>query len=80
MPMLTPPKGRSHKKKTKRMISTPDTLSSSMELSPKKLNMNAFSSESFVTEYDTDIAAKECMVKMDKANKGGRKKKNGKKN
>ena len=46
------------------------------KVSPKKLNMNASSSESYITEDDADVTAEECMKKMDKANKGGRKKKN----
>ena len=71
--MKTPQKGRSHKKK-KKMRSTLNTLSSSLELSPKKLNMNASSSKSFVTEDEVEVAALECMDRLEKKKKGGHKK------
>ena len=75
IPLKTPPKGRSHKK-AKRPRNSPD-LSSSLELSPKKLNLNASSSDSYITDNMEEIEDR-VMEKFEKT-KEKKKKKTGRK-
>ena len=75
IPLKTPPKGRSHKK-AKRPRNSPD-LSSSLELSPKKLNLNASSSDSYITD-DMEEIEDRVMEKFEKT-KEKKKKKTGRK-
>ena len=72
IPLKTPPKGRSHKK-TKRPRTSPTDLSSSLELSPKKLNLNASSSDSYITDDMEEIVERE-MEKMEKTKEKKKKK------